>query len=185
MNKKLYTRNYEIRHIPLPNGAEREEVVYKGEYYCLSWSPRQKKTTRLVSSALIALSYAVFAAAGFLNNAGSRQYYVLLPFLCTSFPLIFEGFAIFRLWFSSDKMPIDVFHNSLLRLRKSSAAAAIFSGLGTVGEMVFLIINTANCALDELLMLMAAATICLDNLAVFFIIHRVAYRVVPNKNESN
>lgn len=184
MNKKLYTKNYDVKHITLPDGSVREDVVYKGEYYCPQWTPRQKKRTQIFCCVLIAVSIALFALVGLLNNAGSRQYYVLLPFLLTSFPMVFEVFAIFRLLFSSDKMPIDIFHNSLLRLRKSSVAAAGFAALGAIGELVFLLLNPANCAADELMLLLGVAAISAVQIVLFLIIRRVRCTVISNANEA-
>lgn len=184
MNKKLYTKNYEVKQISLPDGSVREEVVYKGSYYCPQWTPRQKKATKISCCTLIAASILFFALVGLLNNDGSRQFYVLLPFLSTSFPIVFEVFAIFRLLFSSDIVPIDIFHNSLLRMRKSSVAAAALSGIGVIGELVFIFLNPANYNVDELLFLLGVFAIFLDNIAVFLIIRRIHHTVITNTNET-
>lgn len=180
MNKKLYTQNYEVRRITLPNGSVREEIIYKGKYYCPQWTPKQKSATKVTCALLIFASVALFVLVGLLNTAGSRQYYVLLPFFATSFPIVFEVFAIFRLLFSPDKMPIDIFHNSLLRLRKSAVAAFAFAAAGMAGEMIFLIRNPANYATGELMFFLGVAGIFADNFALFLLIRRIRHTVVPN-----
>ena len=180
MNKKLYTQNYEVRQITLPDGSVREEIIYKGDYYCPQWTPQQKLATKVICSLLISGSVALFILVGLLNTAGSRQYYVLLPFFATSFPIVFEVFAIFRLLFSPDKMPIDIFHNSLLRLRKSSVVAFAFAAVGMAGEMIFLIQNPANYATGELMLLLGLTGIFADNLALFLLVRRIRHTVVSN-----
>ncbi|MDD6175426.1 MAG: hypothetical protein PUC59_06670 [Firmicutes bacterium] len=182
VNKKLYTKNYEVRRISLPNGSVREEVIYKGDYYCPQWTPRQKRAVKTGGALLTACSVALFVLVGLLNTAGSRQYYVLLPFLATSFPIAFNIFAIFRLLASSDRMTIDVFHNSFLRLRRSSVTAFLVAAAGIIGDVIFLILNPANYATDELMFLFGVFGIFADNLALFLIFRRIPYTAVPNSS---
>lgn len=184
MDKKLYTKNYEVKRITLPDGSVKEEVIYKGDYYCPQWTPQQKRNTKIACAVLVACSVLLFVLVGLLNTAGSRQYYVLLPFLLTSFPIAFEIFAIFRLLFSSDKMTIDIFHNSLLRMKKSSVAAAVIAAVGVLGEVAFLTLNPANFAADELCFLCGIFLIFADNITLFLIIRKVRYTVTPGGNES-
>lgn len=186
MNKKLYTKNYEVRQITLPNGSVREEVIYKGEYYCPQWTPKQKTAAKVGASVLVGCAAALFVLIGLLNTEGSRRYYVLLPFLLTSFPTVFEVFAVFRLWFSEDKMTIDVFHNSLLRLRKSSAAAAVIAAVGVAGDMIFLFSDPANHAADEQLFLLGVCGLFAVHMALFLMIRRIRHKILPNAaNEKN
>ncbi len=160
---KKYTKQYRTEETRGEKNKKKRAVIYTGDYYEIK-NETGKREWFLCSAAAF---FALHAAAGFLNTASSRIFYVTLPYAILFFPGLYFIMGAFRFCHAGEKMELPAYEKSIVRMRRSVrgllfglgyliAAELFFQGNGLyrqeltkqelLWEIVFLIICAVNMA---------------------------------------
>jgi hypothetical protein len=92
---------------------------------------------------LLAVIVGLHLGAGFLNNHGMRQFYIILPYAFAFLPMIYLGASVFRLPGEIRPYRREEVELSFNRIRSSRIGLLVFLGLGALGEVGFLVFSSA------------------------------------------
>ncbi len=137
MSRK-YKEQFEIQTVETQNGL-RKKAVYRGDYY-LPAVPAEKlsryKAALKGSSLVMAL---FFIGMGFINNDGSRVFYVILPYAVLFLPIFFMLISTITFGKVKDKLTVPEYDKTVVRIRVTAMAAFILALAGAVGGLVFVL----------------------------------------------
>ena len=138
--RNKYSKDYESQIIKQGNKTK-TNLVYKGNYY--SYNLSEKKYQRLKWSYLFfdLLFLATFIFIGCLNTIGSRQIYIILPYLFTFLPIFYEIMGTITLMKTKAKLTYVEYDTSVLRIKRSTIGILVFSVSSAIGEVIFLVLN--------------------------------------------
>lgn len=104
MVSRKYIKDYERRKVTGPNGREKTEFVYQGDWYCFLEKDEVVLRTKKRFYLLTLLCVALYLAVMFMNAPCSHVNYVIIPFAAMAFPLYFIIKGCLRLYTAKDKV---------------------------------------------------------------------------------
>ena len=136
------------------------EYVYVGAHYRFVAEEKTYLRSMLEISVLAFLSLAGFLAAGFVRAGGmSNCIYVLVPYMA-------EAIAVFTLLLALGKALIKgrrlreyEYEASIVKLPVRALLSAVFSAVGLIGIIIFVIINGAGGSVAELVVLLVGKVV--------------------------
>lgn len=135
-----YTKDYETR-VEMKGNKKVETLIYKGKYYKFDISDAKFKRLKLVYILFSCLFFIAFVFIGLLNTNGSRQFYIILPYLFTFLPIFYEIMGTIKLLKSESKLTFVEYDTSVSRIRRSTIGILVFSMTSVIGEIIYLMSN--------------------------------------------
>ncbi len=146
MSRKKYINAYETVYEYDDQGREIRKMVYRGNFFEISLDQKGLTRYRLIQIALFILLALVHTALGFLNNPGTRTLYVSIPYTSTFVPLVFWGFAVFRLPRKKKPFRLEEIGLGFNRLKTMSLLVVIFTAISLTGMLIYFVFFLANKA---------------------------------------
>lgn len=160
MSRK-YKEQFEIQTVESQDGL-RKKVVYQGDYYSAT-VPAEKmnryKAALKGASLVIAL---FFIGMGFINNDGSRVFYIILPYAVLSLPIFFMLISSIAFGRTKDKLTVPEYDKTVLRIRTAAIAAFISAAAGAVGGLTFILSGKSGTPGQEIIFMVGylAIAVC-------------------------
>lgn len=165
MVSRKYTGDYRLENITTASGKIKTVPVYRGDLFSFVADEaviRRAKLLFPLSSLLIAL---LFIAVLLLNAPCGHIYYVMVPFAAMIFPVFFSLAAARRLLTAKDKVTREHRDKLVNRYISTSLFLMVFSGLSTIGHIVYCF--SASPAVKDIVSLVCAAMICALSIGMF------------------
>lgn len=155
MFSRKYVNDYEIKV-----EGKKKVTVYRGEYYYIQADEKQIRKLKCQYSIVMATLLLIFALGGFINNGGSRAFYVIMPYVVLMIPLFYMTLASIQFALMRERLQRIDFDAIVTRLKKTGAVVIGLCSMTVIGEIVYLAIyfNTVNRG-KEFLFLAAAFSI--------------------------
>jgi len=136
---KRYADDYEVVVKKDSKGRDKKIAVYRGIYFEITLSQEQLNKYRVFNLFLLFSIIIVHMVGGFVANQGMYQFYIVLPYVLTFLPIYLLTVGIFRLPKEKRLFRRDEVGLSFKRMKTATIIFLILSGIGIVGEIVFLI----------------------------------------------
>jgi c-di-AMP phosphodiesterase-like protein len=146
---KKYYKDYSTDAKETNNGKVTDEVKYTGDYYKYQLSNSEYKRMRTTILLVLVAFIILYVGLGFLNNSGSRCFYVLLPYICMFLPLVYLLRAYYRIPREVQKIEYAIYDKSYLRLKNSVVGMIATSITTALGDIIFIIRNASEIALSK------------------------------------
>lgn len=143
MSMKKFRDDYEIVTTVDDRGNPSRKAVYTGQYFEVSLDGAGVRKFRWQNLLLLAVTVGLHFGAGFLDNQGMRQFYIILPYAFAFLPMIYLGAGVFRLPGEVRPFRREEVELSFNRMRSSRIGLIIFLGLGALGEAGFFLFTSA------------------------------------------
>lgn len=134
--RKKYVNEYK-QYTTEKNGRLKDEAKYIGDYYSLGEDEAGFKKIRMYHAVTTVLAFALWVAAGVLNNDLSRQMYVVLPFAAALLPIMLSIGNAFKLMTSNNRMTHITYDKTVLNLKYCTAASLILFAGTLLGSSIF------------------------------------------------
>jgi hypothetical protein len=144
MVMKRYADDYETVMKTDEKGREKKIAVYRGDYFECSLDQAGLGTFKRKSRVFLGLAAVLHISGGFINNQGMFQFYVALPYVFAFFPLMYMAAGVLRLPKEKRKYRRDEMGLSFDRIKLNSRGLLFFLGMGTIGEILFLVFGTVS-----------------------------------------
>ena len=171
---KKYIKDYKTILSVNEKGEQIRTYEYQGDYFKLPYSSAQMQKVKI--NFLLVLSGIVLAhiAGGIMNNPGTRQFYVAIPYVLTFLP-------IFNLLRSGIRLPVEErkyrreeIGVTYERFNNHSLILLIFLGICLAGEVIFLLFfSEGSPAASEYYFLAAELVALAFGLIIYFNIKRI------------
>ncbi|NLZ27069.1 MAG: hypothetical protein GX884_05765 [Chloroflexi bacterium] len=139
MSRKKYINAYETIYEYDDQGRETRKMVYRGNFYEVSLDQKGLSHYRFIQITLFVLIAVIHIALGFLNNPGTRTLYVSIPYTATFIPLVFWGFAVFRLPRKQKLLRLEEVGLSFHRLKSMTLLTIIFTAISLIGMVIYFV----------------------------------------------
>lgn len=136
MFNRKYKSEYEVEE-----KGKKKVLIYMGEYYSIQAESWKIQRFRLLYGITMLCLIAFFLIGGLLNNDGSRVFYVVVPYVCSTIPLFYMTLATFRFL----RLPLKFQHIhydlSVTRLKKTSVVLIALSVMTMLGDLIYFFIQ--------------------------------------------
>lgn len=136
---KRFKDDYEVVAFQDERGREKHKLEYRGKYFEISIDEIELLKFRRYSIFLLLPIIIAHVTAGFLNNQGMDQFYIVLPYAISFFPLFYLAWGVLRLPREKRKYQRSETELSFGHMKTSSRALLILFGIGMIGEIMFLL----------------------------------------------
>lgn len=140
MARGKYRKDYETQ-VEIQGKKTKRTLIYKGKYYKIDIEEQKLKKMKITYSILCCLTLLSFLFVGFQNTAGSRKFYIILPFIFTFLPIFYEIMGTIKFITNRPKMTVIEYDSSLKRVKRSTIGIMILSLSSGFGEIAFLVKN--------------------------------------------
>lgn len=138
-----YANDYRLENILGKNGKLVTVAVYRGLYFRFTAPQDTIRRMKIIYPAAFAVSMAAWLALMCVNLRGvAWSWSVLVPMAIGVIAMLFEGCAVWRLCTAGEKVTRE--HNDKLytRMASSSACHMVLGGIGLIGSVIVLCINS-------------------------------------------
>lgn len=174
MGIKKYLKDYETILSVNEEGEQIRTYQYQGDYFKLPFSASQMqkfKTTFLLALAGIII---VHIAAGFMNNPGTRNFYVVIPYVLAFLPMFNLLRSGVRLPVEERKYRREEIGVTYERFSNHSLVLVIALAVCLAGEVVYLLFfSEGSPAISEYNFLAAVIAALAMSLIIFFNVKKV------------
>ncbi|MCB2179490.1 hypothetical protein KQH54_00035 [bacterium] len=139
MSMKRFKEDYKLVSTTDERGREKLKPVYRGDYYEVSLDEHGLLLFKRYCFLLFVAIAVLHIGAGFLNNPGMYQFYVVIPYAIIFFPLYFLAEGIVRVPKEKRKYRREEVELSFGHMKTASKALLILFPIVAVGELVFLL----------------------------------------------
>lgn len=146
---KKYYKDYSTDAKESANGKVTDKVKYTGDYYKYQLSNSEYNRMRMAILLVLVAFIIIYVGLGFLNNSGSRCFYVLFPYICMFLPLVYLLRSYYRIPREVQKIEYAIYDKSYLRLKYSVVGMIATSITTVVGDIIFIIRNTNEIILSK------------------------------------
>lgn len=175
---KKYYKDYKPITKVFPDGQKKQEMEYTGKYYNCQLTEDQLKRKKMQYIIFVFCITAIETVTGFLNNPGSRKFYVVLPYVGLFLPTIYSiiGTGIFAK--SGTILEYAVYDKSRNRIYHSTVAQIVLGIMVIIGDICFILLekNIHNTA-DELVFIMEMLLQVLLCILFLLIQKRIVYEI--------
>ena len=142
MGMKKYTDDYEMVTTTDKAGNEKQEIVYRGDYYEVNLDQEGIVKFKKKNILLAAVIFVFHVLSGFLNTQGMFQFYIAFPYVFAFLPIFNLAAGAFRLPEEARKFQRKEVGSSFDRIKNSSKILLVLLGIGIVDEIIFLLFFT-------------------------------------------
>ncbi|NLB91151.1 MAG: hypothetical protein GX786_08040 [Clostridiales bacterium] len=168
MKQKKFVKDYKV----IINEKGKKEYLYQGPLYSIT-QPEIWKNYIITTWGLAILNTVLFLLLGFVNNDGSRQMYISIPFVALLFPVAMLWVDAYKVTFHKKPMERMTYIQGFLHSRKMSVTGGIISSLGAVGEAIYLLLGTSTTQTKEWIVLLTFVVFAGANWMFFVLARRV------------
>lgn len=156
MARRKYLQDYEIITKPDKQGRETAKLEYCGDFYEVLFHKGSLSSYRNISLLVLLLTLALHVYAGFINNDGMRQFYVLIPYAIAYLPYFNFSAGIINIPGRQPAYRRDQIELSFKRIRSANFYLVVLLTTIVVSECVYLLFFTSgvNLHLDHLFLLL-------------------------------
>lgn len=142
------------------------DYIYISQYYYINGTSKELRADKIAYIILTAATLVLYIAAGFLNNAGSRVVYVVLPYVLMFLPIFLSISDIYKIITGGVKMTRKQFDHSYVQLKNVTVAVIILSAMGVIGDILLI---TMQYSINEVFYLASFIFICAINIIYIYI----------------
>lgn len=152
-----YLRGWEYQDTVGRNGKPRRALVYTREYYKLRPEGKRRAAAKLAAVLLYLILCGVYVGFEMTLAQGGFVWYAGAPCLLAAIPIFYLGLGVYNFAAAEAYFTYRRMYAAYTRMRVGGRLAALLLGIGTVGQLVFVL--RYGRALDmrpELIMLFGA-----------------------------
>jgi hypothetical protein len=138
---KKYYKDYKLVSKELPNGKSKQTAEYIGKYYICRLDETVLRRFKLYFLTLALCSGATAIGIGFLNNPGSRIFYVALPYASLFLPVMYSILGALGFITKGNKLEQAAYDKTRKRIYRSTVWQIILSSAAFAGDLIFIIIK--------------------------------------------
>lgn len=176
---KKYRDQFEVQTEKTKNGIK-QKVVYTGRYYVTDLPIDKMRRYQVSFKRLSAIIALLFIGMGFLNNDGSRVFYVVFPYVILFLPVLYMIFASITFSRKGEKLTIPDYEKSFVRLKTTGIGILVLSVASAVGDLVYVLSGHGNTMGLEILFIIGALTIAFCAFLVVQVHKHIQF--VPSEN---
>lgn len=138
------------------------EYVYTGEHW--SYVAGDRSYSRAIIEIIVfsLLSLAAAVAAGLVRAGGmSNCFYVLFPYIAELIAVFTLQLAVYKLAVKGKRLRAYDYSSSVEKIPVRALLSAVFSGIGTVCIIIFVILNGIDGSLGEISLLFLAKAVAI------------------------
>lgn len=143
---KKYKIDYRVETEIQAKGKPIQEIIYIGDYYNLEISDDDYKKTKKIQSFFVLLIVAFYILGGLVNNDGSWEFYVMLPYVCLFLPIAYLIMGFIGIINMPSIMERATYDQSVDRMVKTSKIVKWISSYVLIADLLFMLINIQNIA---------------------------------------
>lgn len=137
---KKYHKEYEIDTNEI-DGKQNKVFRYTGDYYMLSMDSKDKYKIFINNVCFCFFYIVLFLAAGLVNNSGSRNFFIAVPYAFLFLPIAYLIIGTFSLRNISEKMERVTYDKSFGRMKRSCMGIIFLSLYLCIADLFLIIIN--------------------------------------------
>ncbi|MEJ2487345.1 MAG: hypothetical protein P8Y68_16595 [Anaerolineales bacterium] len=184
MSSRKYKDDYKIISSTDERGREKRVASYLGNYYEVSLNQEELLKFKRLSFLLLITAFCLHLAGGFVDNQGMYQFFISLPYVIAFFPMIKIGEAIFRIPTEKRGYRRDEKELSFDQIKTSSYVLIGILGIGLIGEIVFLLLISADGQQDfEYRYLLLELVVASCTLIMIRLVRPITFQIVPGSQE--
>lgn len=186
MNRQI--KKYNDEYINDISGRTKDGVIYIGDWYVYEKDVSAVFKSKIGVIIISLLSMVLFVVAGFLDAQASFTAYVFMPYIVTFLPMAFSVADGFKLMSYGDKLTHKQYDKTIVNLKHTAIATAVFAALSLIGNTVMYILafgfdkieikNLGNDIIFTLCVLM----ILVLNILLHFVRKNLICKAVKNEN---
>lgn len=134
---KKYHKDYEFDTTASESNNKERKYHYTGDYYSFPIESIGKNKIFIKNLFFLIAYFLLFILSGLLNNVGSRNFFIALPYVFLFLPIAYLSMGTFSVLRMEEKMERVVYDKSLGRMYRSC--------IGIVGISLYLWIADAIC----------------------------------------
>lgn len=138
---KKYHKDYVLEAAPEEDGKEEKKYRYIGDYYVFSMDVDKKKKIFIKNAAFAILYFLLIFLSGLLNNDGSRNFFIAIPYAFLFLPAVYLLISTFSVLKMEQKMERVVYDKALGRMYRSCIGIMVISLYLCITDSVFLLTN--------------------------------------------
>lgn len=175
-----YVKDYRMDTETDKNGKVKRKMVYVGPYYI--WDTVQEDLKKMRCSYLVTVivEWIVFLGSMCFFNDISRNWYVILPYVCLILVFLFQSMAVWNLYMAKQPMHREIKDKTVDRMKSSTFCGMILSGGALVGEIVACIKGVKVFKASDYIFVIATVVLFLFLLYGF----KVSKRLVVTEQEN-
>jgi hypothetical protein len=174
MGMKRYIKDYKTILSVNEKGEQIRTYEYQGDYFRLPFSAAQMQKFKINFILVLAGIVLAHIAGGVMNNSGTRQFYVAIPYVLTYLP-------IFNLLRSGIRLPVEErkyrreeIGVTYERFNNHSLILVILLGVCLAGEVIFMLFfSEGSPAAGEFYFLAAELAALAFGLIIYFNLKKV------------
>lgn len=155
---KKYKLDYKVETELHENKKPTRQIIYTGNYYNLTMAEEETKNTRKIQLIYTIIISCFFISGGFLNNDGSRAFYIILPYVTMFIIIAYLIMGLIGLKNLSAKMEYAIYDKSILRINRTAKGIKWISSYLVIADIIFMISsrNTVNWKIELLFLFINA-----------------------------
>ena len=184
MGMKKYIKDYKTVLSVNEKGEQVRTYEYEGDYFKLPFDSAQMQKFKIIF--LLSLAGAIFAhvAGGFVNNTGTRQFYVAIPYTLTFIPFFNLIRSGIRLPVEERKYRREEIGVTYERFDNHSLILVIMLGICLLGEVIFLFFfSDGSRTTSEFYFLAAELAALALGLVILFTMKKVIITGAPDEEK--
>lgn len=131
-----YVKDYRMDTETDKKGRVKRKMVYVGPYYIWEMPTAEVKKLRAICLAALFAQWILFIGSMCFYNDISRNWYVILPYVCLSLALVFQSMAVWNLCTAKQPMHRETKDKTCERMKSAAFCGMILSFLALIGETV-------------------------------------------------
>jgi hypothetical protein len=175
---KKYYKDYKPITKVSPEGQPKQEMEYTGKYYNCQLTEDQLKRKKMQYIIFVFCITVIETGIGFLNNPGSRMFYVVLPYVGLFLPTIYSiiGTGIFAK--SGTSLEYAVYDKSRNRIYHSTVAQIVLGIMVIFSDICFILSEkNIHITVDEPVFIMGMLIQVLLCILFLFLQKRIVYEI--------
>lgn len=173
MKLNKYNENYKkVTALSDSGKITKNEYVYIGNYYRLDAGKKNVQLVKAEMAVLAVFIFVIYFSIGFINNAGSHKFYIILPFVISFLPIMFLIIATIQLVLKRGDLNEFDFEKVWLRIKYTCLANIVSFSLSVAGELIFIILQLGNISSGKELSFLFGAILIIILLFAILQIHK-------------
>ncbi|NLX76750.1 MAG: hypothetical protein GXZ01_05150 [Clostridiaceae bacterium] len=179
MARKKYKNLFKVETVEYDNRI-RQEIVYTGDYYITDMPGNLERRYKICLLLIPVIMAVLFIGAGFLDNDGSRAFYVVMPYVIQFLPISFMIISAVS-FYPKSKLTVVQYEKTFKRIGIAGIWVLILSFASVLGEVVFLLAGHGNTPEQELVFLVCSIITAVSAVAALRIHGKIRFRTEPNE----
>lgn len=167
-----YLRGWEYQERTGDNGKSRRTLVYTREYYKISAGEKERRCAKLAAVLIYLALCGVYVWFETTMSQGGLVWYAGAPCLLAIIPIFYLGLGVYNFAATEEYFTYRRMYAAYTRLRVGGKLTAMLLGIGTMGQLVFLLRYGSALALGPELIMLFGALWCAVCAAVLVLLQK-------------